>query len=75
MGPLTVKHMSRGTSKNTLAVERMETPFIQWNVWLNHSFDGAIDGETHAEWNLKKDDKTKWTVERKGRPFIQWKEW
>ena len=32
----------------------MVTPFIQWNVWLNHSFDGANDGETHAEGNLKK---------------------
>ena len=46
------KEMRRGTYKTiipTVAVERMVTPFIQWNVWLNHSVNGATVGETHVE--------------------------
>ena len=41
------------------------------NVWLDHSFNGATDGETHVEVYFKKECKTKLAIERMARPFAQ----
>ena len=49
----------------------MVTPFIQWNVRLNHSFNGATDGDTHVEGTSK----NKLAVERMVTPFILWNVW
>ena len=49
-----VKGNFKKDNKTKLAVERMTRQLIQWNVWLNHSFNGAIDRKTHVDGCVKK---------------------